>query len=197
MLSHVREKKLLIKEVAQAIPTYTISVFKLPNTQYDEMTSMVCKFWWIQTNEKTKMSWLSCDKVCTPKEEGGLGFCDLKPFNLALLVKQRWQLQTNTSSLIYRVLKARYFPNSDFFEAKLGSWPSFAWRSIIVAQNIVRKGCKLQVGDGASIGIWVDKWQNKPANFRVLSQPNTLPTHAKVSALINPLSCDRQAELVK
>ena len=49
---------------------------------------MVRKFWWGQTNEKTKMSWLSLDKVYTLKEEGGLGFCDLKTFNLALLSKQ-------------------------------------------------------------------------------------------------------------
>ena len=33
----------------------------------------------------------------------------------------------------------------------MGSWPSFAWRSVIAAQKIVRKRCKWQVGDGASI----------------------------------------------
>ena len=38
-------KEILIKIVAQAMPTFTMSVFKLPNTLYDEMTSMVPKFW--------------------------------------------------------------------------------------------------------------------------------------------------------
>ena len=56
----------------------------------------------------------------------------------------------------------------------MGSWPSFTWRSIIAAKKIVRKGCKWQVGDGASIGIWADKWLNELATFKVLSQPNTL-----------------------
>ena len=51
-----------------------MSVFKLPNTLCNEMTSMVRKFWWGQTNEKTKMAWLSWGKDCTPKKEGGLGF---------------------------------------------------------------------------------------------------------------------------
>ena len=63
---------------------------------------------------KTKMTWLSWEKVCTPKKEGGLGFRDLKVFNLALLAKQGWWLQTNMLSLAHRVLKARYFPDSDF-----------------------------------------------------------------------------------
>ena len=87
--------------------------------------------------KKTKMTWLSWDKVCTPKEEGGLGFHNLKAFNFALLVKQGWRFQANTSSLVYRVLKARYFLDSDFLVSELGSRPSYAWRSILAAQNIV------------------------------------------------------------
>ena len=81
-------KEVLIKAVAQAIPTYTMSVFKLPDTLCDEMTSMIRAFWWRQSNGKNKMAWLSWDKVCTPKEMGGLGFRNLKSFNLALLAKR-------------------------------------------------------------------------------------------------------------
>ena len=72
----------------------------------------------------------------------GLGFHDLHAFYLALLSKQGWRLQTNMSTLVYSILKARYFPDKDFLGAELGSRPSYAWRSILTAQNIVRKGCK-------------------------------------------------------
>ena len=57
MLSQARNG-ILIKAVAQAIPPYTMSVFKLPNTLCDEMNGMIRKFWQGQTNEKTKMVWL-------------------------------------------------------------------------------------------------------------------------------------------
>ena len=40
LLSNVG-KEILIKSMAQAMPTYMMSVFKLPNTLCDEMTSMV------------------------------------------------------------------------------------------------------------------------------------------------------------
>ena len=63
---------------------------------------------------KTKMTWLSWEKVYTPKKVGGLGFRDLKVFNLAFLANQGWWLQTNMSSLAHRVLKAHYFSDSDF-----------------------------------------------------------------------------------
>ena len=45
--------------------------------------------------------------MCLPKEKGGMGFNDLKSFNLALLAKQEGRLQTNTSSLFYKVYKAK------------------------------------------------------------------------------------------
>ena len=73
------------------------------------------------------MTWLSWDKMCLPKEEGGLDFHDLKAFNLALLAKQGWRLQTNTTSLVHKIFKARYFPDGDFLSAKLGNHLSFAW----------------------------------------------------------------------
>lgn len=88
------------------------------------------------------MAWLSWNKVYTPKDEGDLGFHDLKAFNLALLANQGWRLQRNTSSLVHKILKARYFPSSNFLGAKLGSQPSFAWRSIMAAQTIVKQGCR-------------------------------------------------------
>ena len=92
-----------------------MSVFKLPNNLCDEMTSMVRTFWWGQANDENKMVWLSWEKIRMPKEEGGLGFHDLKAFNLALLAKQGWHLQKTTNSLVFRVFKAHYFPNGDFF----------------------------------------------------------------------------------
>lgn len=126
-------KEVLIKAVAQAIPTYTMSVFKFPDSLCDDMTGMIHRFWWGQKNGQNKMAWLSWKKMCAPKEKGGLGFRDLKAFNLALLAKQGWRLQNNPHSLVYRVLKARYFPNIDFLHVELGTKPSYAWRSILPA----------------------------------------------------------------
>lgn len=37
-------KEVLIKAVAQAIPTYIMSYFKLPNNICDDLTSMVSQF---------------------------------------------------------------------------------------------------------------------------------------------------------
>ena len=60
-------------------------------------------------------------------------------------------------SLFYRVFKAKYFPRSDFLQAGLGDNPSYAWRSIMAGQNVVKKRMRWQVGNGQSIWIWTDK----------------------------------------
>ena len=58
LLSNVG-KKVLIKAVAQAILTYTISVFKLPDSLCEDLTSMIRNFWWGQKNDERKIAWLS------------------------------------------------------------------------------------------------------------------------------------------
>ena len=80
-------KEVLIKAVAQAIPTYTMSFFKLPDSLCDEMMGMIRNFWWGQKKEERKIARLSWQKMCEPKCDGGLGFKNLKWFNMALLMK--------------------------------------------------------------------------------------------------------------
>ncbi|KAK9991150.1 hypothetical protein SO802_026135 [Lithocarpus litseifolius] len=196
MLSKAR-KEILIKTVTQEIPAYTMSVFKLPNTLYDEMTSMVRTFWWGQTNGRNKMAWLLWDKICIPKKDGGLGFLYLKAFNLALLTKQGWRLQTNTHSLVYHVLKARYFPHSDFLHVELGSKPSFAWQSIMAAQDVVKAGSRWEVGDGSSVQICLDKWLPTHTTFRVTSPPGTLPTDSRAHTLIDDETGEWKTDMIQ
>ncbi|XP_065625235.1 uncharacterized protein LOC136065651 [Quercus suber] len=50
------EKDVLIKAVAQAVPSYTLSCFKLPNTLCDKLTGMVRQFWWGQVKDERKLA---------------------------------------------------------------------------------------------------------------------------------------------
>lgn len=103
--------------------------------------------------------------MCVPKDEDGLGFRNLRAFNLALLAKHGWHLQTCTNSLVHRVLKACYFPNGDFLSTQLGNNPSYTWRSIMSAQLVVQHDIRWQVGNGQSINVCNDKWLNQPSTF--------------------------------
>ena len=100
-------------------------------------------------------------------------------------------------SLVYRVFKARYFPNCGFVHASMGHNPSHVWRSILVAQEVVKKGIEWQVGNGSRIEIWRDKWLPTSSTHKVVSPPLVLPLDATVDVLIDAEVGEWKRELVQ
>lgn len=127
------------------------------------------------------MAW---DHLCYPKKLGGMGFRKIREFNIAMLGKQAWKMMTDPDSLITKLMKARYFPSSFFQEAGFGSNPSYVWRSIIEAKDLVCSGRILKVGKGDSINIWRDPWIPDLDNPRISSTIMPGLEHANVSSLL-------------
>ncbi|XP_075663372.1 putative mitochondrial protein AtMg00310 [Castanea sativa] len=190
-------REILIKAVAQATPTYTMSCFKLPVTLCDELNSMASNFWWGQKEKERKMAWVSWDKLCTPKMEGGMGFKDLKTFNLALLAKQGWRIQQNPNSLVHKVFKEKYFAGGSFWEAQVGHRPSYVWRSIMAAKDVIMRGSRWVIGNGESVHIWEDRWIPNPDSFKVVSPRGPSIDVVMVSNLINRETREWDVDLVK
>ncbi|KAM6591439.1 hypothetical protein CsatA_014044 [Cannabis sativa] len=152
-------KEVLIKTVAQALPTHAMSVFLLPVETCNKLEGMMSKYWWSSgSNQKRGVSWSSWKHMCRHKHHGGLGFRHLRDFNLAMLGKQAWRLVSNEHSLVSRVYKARYYSHGSFLTASLGPNPSFIWKSIFETQELIKKGARRVVGPGTSISIQFDPW---------------------------------------
>jgi hypothetical protein len=67
-------KETLIKSIAQSIPTYIMSVFKLPMALCDDLNHMVRNYWWGSNKGKRKTHWKSWDAITHPKRSAwGLG----------------------------------------------------------------------------------------------------------------------------
>ena len=71
---------------------------------------------------------------------GGMSFKKLQGFNIAMLGKQTWRMVVDTSSLVCRYFKARYFHSTSFMDADYGSNPSYIWRSLLAAQQMIHAG---------------------------------------------------------
>ncbi|KAG7599040.1 Reverse transcriptase domain [Arabidopsis suecica] len=151
-------KEVLIKSVAQALPTYIMSCFLLPKAIRSKLSSAIANFWW-KTNENSNgIHWIAWDKLCTPYSEGGLGFRTLEEFNLALLAKQLWRLIKFPNSLLSRVLRGRYYRFSDPLHIGNSNRPSYGWRSIMAAKPLLVSGLRRTIGSGMLTKVWEDPW---------------------------------------
>ncbi|CAN0919033.1 LINE-1 reverse transcriptase homolog [Linum grandiflorum] len=168
-------KEVLIKAVIQALPAYSMNVFLLPDRLITELERMMNAFWWGSKKYTGRgISWRKWKKLTVQKEHGGLGFRDLRGFNLAMLGKQAWRLLSKPDSLVARLYKAKYFPTRDILMAELGPKPSFAWRSLWSSLELVRKGYRWRIGNGLHTRIGLDPWLPNNDN-RYISAP--IPQH--------------------
>nr|XP_027123998.1 uncharacterized protein LOC113740655 [Coffea arabica] len=151
-------KEVLLKAMTIAMPTYTMSCFKLPLKLCKEISALMASYWWGDTNGKEKMHQCSWKRISQNKNQGGLGFKDLVNFNRALLGKQIWRLLVNPNLLISKVLKAKYYPTGSFFNCKCPQNASWIWQSLMGAKQFVEEGTWRKIGNGCKTDIWEDKW---------------------------------------
>ncbi|XP_024033517.1 uncharacterized protein LOC112095650 [Citrus clementina] len=180
-------KEILLKIVAQAMPNYTMNIYLLPLELCRELERMMNSFWWGKKgNGSGGITWMKWDRLCKPKTHGGIGFKRLHLFNVAMLGKQGWRLLTNPNTLVARRFKARYYPNTSFAEAQLGSNPSYVWRSILAAQPAIRQGSRIQIGGGQQTSIGSAPWlPDNDSDFTTSNLPASISS-ATVDSLMVP-----------
>ncbi|XP_074328485.1 uncharacterized protein LOC141666397 [Apium graveolens] len=161
-------KTVLLKSVAQSIPSYCMSYFLLPKTLCQEIEIMFTNYWRkSDTNQRKGINCHSWGSMSMSKAKGGLGFRSLFGFNIALLGKHVWRCISNPQLLVSRVLRARYFPSTSILDASKGRNSSFIWKGIWQAKESLKNGFRWVVGDGNDFIIVKDQWLRAKHDFRV------------------------------
>ena len=151
-------REVLIKAVATAVPTYPMHLFLFPKSICKGISFDIANFWWGNSDDKNKTHWLSWEKLCRNKDEGGMNFRDFYSFNLSLLVKQCWRILRNPEALWVRILKAKYFSSCHLFQAKAGTASSWIWSSLLKGRDTIEKHARWQVVSGKDINFWGSRW---------------------------------------
>jgi len=157
-------KLCLIKSVLTSLPLFYVSLFCMPMTVMREVKRIQKNFLWDWGSENRKIAWVAWDKICQPKDKGGLGVIDIEKFNLALLGKWIWRLKSEERSFWKDILVSKY-----------GGWrglksqgqirkESLWWRDLRKVWFLEGWGNdfegrgRWEVGDGKEIRFWEDKW---------------------------------------
>lgn len=175
-------RKCLSSPLLKLFHLSTYQHFYFPSTLLDELHIMLNNFWWESGGGEVKgVKW---EKVFVWKEMGGRGFGDLHLFNVALLGKMGWRLVHDDTSLVCKVLKARYFPNSSFLDTRMGSNSSYTWTSIFACQDMLRVGSRWKIGTGENVRVWGCLWMRDDNSFWVNSDCPAGLKSIQVSELI-------------
>ncbi|KAI5335887.1 PREDICTED: reverse mRNAase [Prunus dulcis] len=112
------------------------------------------------------MNW---NKLCRPKCLDGLCFKFFEAYNKTMVAKQAWRLIENPSSLVERILHARYYSDEDFMSAEVGTIPSFIWRSILWGRQVIDAGLIWRISNGTSVQVFQDRWIPRPFTLSLLN----------------------------
>ena len=150
----------LLKSTLSSLPTYYLSLFTILKAVATRLERIQRNFLWGSLVECFKYPLVAWEKVCFPRELGGLGIRKLAPFNQALLGKWLWRYGHETLHLWRRIIAMKYG------EGK-GGWCTRAcsrahgcglWSSISEGWEPFTKHLSFVLGDGACILFWHDKW---------------------------------------
>jgi len=178
-------RETLIKSVAQAIPTYSMSCFVLAPATCQKIKTATSNYWWSNGVDKRGLHWRNWPDMCLPKAEGWMGFRDPKLFNSAMLGKPGWRLMVNPESLCARVLKGKYYHTSDFMSATKKKNASHTWHAILTGRKVLQMGCIRRIGDGQSTNVWSDQWLPGGIGLKPVSRMDGA-TAVRVCDLLNP-----------
>ncbi|KAJ4813321.1 RNA-directed DNA polymerase (reverse transcriptase)-related family protein [Rhynchospora pubera] len=154
----------LASSVLSAIPSYFMSVFLLPRWLIDAIDKARKRFIWGTNNEgKHRTHLVAWDKLCMPKEVGGLGIKNIKLQNQAFLLRWLWFLYKNHDSLWFRTTSKIYSPIRG--EAAPLVWNkrgSFFWKDIHSLSYLFQFSTRLTILSGQAASFWYDNWAGKP-----------------------------------
>jgi len=150
----------LIQAVLYSIPSYYMSLFRMPISVVDKVEQLMRNFLWEGVDEGKKNHLVKWERVIRAKEEGRLGFSSLRERNDALIVKWLWRFPLEPNSLWHKVIKSKYSIDSNGWDTKQPVNVSCRnpWRLISKGYQSFLHCCRFMVGNGEKIRFWEDTW---------------------------------------
>ena len=153
-------KLTLLKSTLSSLPTYYLSLFTIPKAVAIRLERIQRNFLWGSSVECFKYPLVAWEKVCLPRELGGLGIRNFVSFNQALLGKWLWRYGHEITHLWRRVIAMKYGEGKRGWSTRVcrRGHGCGLWRSISEGWESFFKHLSFVVGNGSHILFWHDKW---------------------------------------
>ncbi|KAM0963163.1 hypothetical protein ACFX2A_022668 [Malus domestica] len=150
----------LIQSVLGSLPTYYMSLFKMPCGVIGRLEKLMKGFLWEGVEEGKKNNLVKWEIVIKSKEEGGLGVGNLRNRNEALLAKWLWRFPKEPHSLWHKVIRSKYGLQDNGWNAfpPIRGSSRSPWKDISIGSQLFLHCCKFEVGNGERVRFWEDGW---------------------------------------
>ena len=149
----------LITSVLAGIQNFWSGMFILPKSVLKQITQIMARFLWtgqVECSHGAKIAW---EKVCRPKDEGGLGFKDIVLINTTLNLKHIGNLlDPSNASLWRRWVHLHLLKNKNLWQAKTPAQCSWYWRKLLKIRHIAKPLLIHRIGTGEHTFLWFDNW---------------------------------------
>lgn len=164
----------LLRSTINNFHTFWATAFLLPVSCMEKIERMMRDFLWGSTHMR-KIHTVCWEKICRPKNKGGLGLRPFRLINQACLMKQIWNIANSKEDLWTKWIHAKYLRGRNIWECVLGTNPSWAWRSIFSVRDKTKLHTIHAIGNGANTSFWRDPWLLP--GFILLEQFGHLPIY--------------------
>jgi hypothetical protein len=150
-------RSILIDSCLDSIPTYAMGFFLLNEGVHVKMDMPRARFFWEGVGESKKYHMVKWEKMCRPKEFGGMDFADTRVRNICLLSKWIYKLESGSNDLSCQILRSKYMGGGGFYHSSGTSGSQF-WKSLHKIKHWFKMGSIYMVGNGRKTSFWDDVW---------------------------------------
>ncbi|KAM7513904.1 hypothetical protein LguiA_003487 [Lonicera macranthoides] len=154
---------ILIESVLASLPTYFLSIFRIPMKVKNVLEKRMRDFLWDGCDNNRKDHLINWDIVSKAKNKGGLGIGNLVNRNKALFGKWLWRFPRSQNSLWYSIIRSKYGLSDNGWDSKVVSSGTYRnpWKYISHGLESFLEHTKLEVGGGSTVRFWEDKWRGE------------------------------------
>ncbi|WMV32209.1 hypothetical protein MTR67_025594 [Solanum verrucosum] len=149
----------LINSVLDALPTYMLSIFHIPQSVVQRLDKIRRNFLWQGNKERKGFHLVKWKNIIRSKEQGGPGIKNLKYQSKALKVKWLWRYHQEDQVLWYRVIKSKYEQLNTWVTKEVNTpYGISLWKSISIFWQFLSNQLTVKVRNGRKTSFWIDKW---------------------------------------
>ncbi|XP_073035927.1 uncharacterized protein [Primulina eburnea] len=171
----------LIKSVLSAMPTYFMSLFKMPSRVAKYLEKLMRDFLWDGPDGEKHCHVVGWQQVCKPLARGGLGLPNLRLRNLALLGKWWWRNSVEDKPLWKKVVGSIYGFQPNGCDVNLAKNSTFKspWKFISRAYSTCHHLIGTVLKGGNFMRFWEDRWVG------LVSFKECFPSLYRISSTVN------------